>query len=353
MADREPNTVRRQLLMGGVVAGAAFAGAAAAAPTPDGRSDTEPRELSGQAMPEPSPEQTAGPIKPGRGSMLQGSMLQGKIAVVTGSARGIGRAIAVEYAANGADVVCLDICGFVSTASNAKPATLADLDETVRQVRAYGRRGEAIKADIRDIAALRRIADDVEQRYGQIDIVVADAAIQRWVPLLEMTDADWRDVIDNNLNGTANTIRAFAPKMVARRKGRIIVLSSMQGLHGTKDASSYSASKWGIIGLMKSAAMELGEHNITVNAVLPGLVDTPLTRYEKRFSESVGEEGQKIADPTPQQAWDIRAPTVPLKVGWLQPDDISPAAVFLASDAAAQVTGAEYQVTGGDSAKDV
>jgi len=342
------NAARRSVLMGGAVLGAALASGAAAAPTPDGRSDTEPHQLGGEPVPEPSSEQSAGPIRPGRGSMLQG-----KVAVVTGSARGIGRAIAVEFAANGADVVCIDICGFVSTASNAKPATPADLDETVRQIHGYGRKGEGIKADIRDIGALRRIADDVDQRYGKIDIVVADAAIQRWVPLLEMTDADWRDVIDNNLNGTANTIRAFAPKMVPRRHGRIIVLSSMQGLHGTKDAASYSASKWGIIGLMKSAALELGEHNITVNAVLPGLVDTALTRYEKRFSESVGEEGQKIESPTPQQAWDIRAPTVPLKVGWLQPDDISPAAVFLASDAAAMVTGAEYQVTGGDSAKDV
>jgi NAD(P)-dependent dehydrogenase (short-subunit alcohol dehydrogenase family) len=349
MSESPPaNFARRSLLVGGVFASAAMAGAAVAAPTPDGRSDTEPRQLNGQPMPEPSPEQSAGPIKKGRGSALEG-----KTAVVTGAARGIGRAIAVEYAANGADVVCIDICGFVSAASNAKPATTEDLDETVRQIRAYGRKGEAIKADIRDIGALRRIADDVDQRYGKIDIVVADAAIQRWVPLLEMTDADWRDVIDNNLNGTANTIRAFAPKMVPRKKGRIIVLSSMQGLHGTKDAASYSASKWGIIGLMKSAALELGEHRITVNALLPGLVDTALTRYTKRLSETASEEGQKIDKPSPQEAWNIRAPTVPLKVGWLQPDDISPAAVFLASDAAAMVTGAEYQVTGGDSAKDV
>jgi NAD(P)-dependent dehydrogenase (short-subunit alcohol dehydrogenase family) len=104
---------------------------------------------------------------------------------------------------------------------------------------------------------------------------------------------------------------------------------------------------------MKSAAIELGEYNITVNALIPGLVDTALTRYEKRLSESMGEQGQKVEHPTPQEAWDNRAPTVPLKVGWLQPDDISPAAVFLASDAANMVTGAEYEVTGGDSAKDI
>jgi NAD(P)-dependent dehydrogenase (short-subunit alcohol dehydrogenase family) len=248
----------------------------------------------------------------------------------------------------------LNIAGPVSVASDAKPATEADLAQSVRQIKAYGRKGEGIRADIRDVAALRAAADRIESTYGKIDIVVADAAIQRWKPLLEMEDAEWRDVIDNNLNGTANTIRAFAPKLAKRRHGRIIVLSSMQGKHGTKGAPSYSASKWGILGLMKSAAMELGEYHITVNAILPGLVDTALPRYDKRLVESMAETGQKPAkNPTPQQAWDVRAPTVPLKVGWLQPDDISPAAVFLASDAAAMVTGAEYEVTGGDSAKDI
>jgi NAD(P)-dependent dehydrogenase (short-subunit alcohol dehydrogenase family) len=338
--------LRRNLLRGAVAA-ASFAAVSSAAA--QNRSDAGPRELNGQPVPEPAPDQSAGPIRPGRGTALTD-----KIAVVTGAARGIGRAIAVEMAANGADVVALDIVGFVSTASNAVPATQEELDETVRQIRGYGRRAEGIKADIRDIAALRTIADYVEKTYGKIDIVVANAAIQRWVPILEMEDADWRDVIDNNLNGTANTVRAFAPKMVARKKGRFILLSSMQGKHGTKDAASYSASKWGILGLMKSAAMELGEHNITVNALIPGLVDTALTRYDKRLSETIGETGRPKDDhPSPQKAWDIRAPTVPLKVGWLQPDDISPAAVFLASDAANMVTGAEYEVTGGDSAKDI
>jgi NAD(P)-dependent dehydrogenase (short-subunit alcohol dehydrogenase family) len=337
--------VARRKFMLAAAAGFAVTGNAAA----QSRTDEGPRTLDGQPMPEPGPEKSAGPVRPGRGSSLTG-----KVAVVTGAARGIGRAIAVELAANGADVVALDIAGPVSPASNAEPATPQELDETVRQIRSFGRRGEAVKADIRDIVALREVADKVERDSGKIDIVVANAAIQRWKPLLEMEETDWRDVIDNNLNGTANTVRAFAPKMVARRKGRFILISSMQGKHGTKDGSSYSASKWGILGLMKSAAMEFGEHNVTVNAILPGLVDTPLTRYEKRLSESIAETGRKPPEnPTPQEAWDVRAPTVPLKVGWLQPDDISPVAVFLASDAANMVTGAEYEVTGGDSAKSV
>jgi NAD(P)-dependent dehydrogenase (short-subunit alcohol dehydrogenase family) len=341
MSDHDP--VRRAFVVATAAAGAAIATSAVA----QTQTDVEPRVLDGQPVPEPGPDKSAGPVRPGRGTSLAG-----KVAVVTGAARGIGRAIAVEMAANGADVVAVDIAGPISTASDAVPATPEQLSETVRQIQAYGRRGEAVSADIRDIAALRRLADHVEREYGKIDVVVADAAIQGWKPLLEMQDSDWRDVIENNLNGTANTVRAFAPKMVARRKGRFILLSSMQGKHGTEDAASYAASKWGILGLMKSAAMEFGQYNITVNALVPGLVDTPLTRNYKRLTESMAETGRPAsARPSPQQAWDVRAPTVPLKIGWLQPDDISPAAVFLASDAANMVTGAEYEVTGGDSAK--
>jgi NAD(P)-dependent dehydrogenase (short-subunit alcohol dehydrogenase family) len=303
-------------------------------------------------MPPPMPgagARSAGPITPGRGSKLAG-----QFAIVTGAARGIGRAIAVELAANGADIVAIDICGPVSPASSAKPASRADLDETVRLVQAQHRKCEPVQADIRDVAALRAIADRAEKEFGRIDIVVANAAIQGWKPLLEMSDADWRDVIDVNLNGTANTLRAFAPKLVARKSGRIIVLASMQGKHGTKDASAYSASKWGILGLMKSAAMELGQHGITVNALIPGLVDTELTRYATRYSHAIGEHRpDPPPDPSPQEVWDVRAPLEPLKVGWLQPEDISPGAVFLASDAAAMMTGAELELTGGDSAQSV
>ena len=329
MADQLNDSMRRSLMLGGALVGAAA--------------------ITRAARAEPAGYLSAGPIQPARGTHLAG-----KVAVVTGAARGIGRAIAVEFAANGADVVALDICGPVSTASDAKPAERAELDETAKQVRGFGRKCTPVVADIRDISTMRQVAEHALVEHGRVDILVANAAIQRWKPLLEMDDAEWRDVIDNNLNGTANTLRAFAPGMVQQKYGRIIVVSSMQGKHGTKDGSSYSASKWGILGLMKSAALELGQYGITVNALLPGLVDTALTRYPKRYKESIGETQPNPPDnPSPDQAWNIRAPTVPLKVGWLQPEDISPVAVFLASDAAAMVTGADYEVTGGDSAKSV
>jgi NAD(P)-dependent dehydrogenase (short-subunit alcohol dehydrogenase family) len=327
---QDPIDERRRMIAGGALLAAGGLAVAAAAQVP-----ADPR--------------SSGPIAAGRDSRLTG-----KSAFVSGAARGIGRAIAVELAANGADVMIYDIAGPVSRASNAKPATPEDLAETKRLIEAQGRRCIAVKGDIRDIAQLRRAAAEMEQAFGKIDVVVADAAIQRWKDLLEMEDDDWRDVIDVNLNGTANQIRAFAPHMVRRKTGAIIVLSSMQGKHGTGGASSYSASKHGIIGLMKSAAMELGKYGVTCNAILPGLVDTALTRYPERWSHVIGETtDDPPKNPSEAETWNNRAPRVPLRVAWLKPEDISPMAVFLASDAARMASGACFEVTGGDSALDV
>jgi NAD(P)-dependent dehydrogenase (short-subunit alcohol dehydrogenase family) len=279
-------------------------------------------------------------------------ILRGKIAVVTGAARGIGRSIAVDFAANGADVIGIDICREVSPILEFQPATPEQLDQTGEIVKSNGRRWLGITADIRKIDELRAAADRIAQEFGGMDIVVANAGIQNFKPLLEMEDAHWHDVIDNNLNGTANTIRAFAPHLVKRGGGRLILLSSMQGRYGTKNGAAYSASKWGIIGLMKSAALELGKYKITVNTIEPGLIDTPLTRNDKRWSMAVGETMTTPPPDHPSEEETIKArlPKVPLNVPWLTPEQVSPVAVFLASDAAAMVTGACYDVTGGDSA---
>jgi NAD(P)-dependent dehydrogenase (short-subunit alcohol dehydrogenase family) len=168
-----------------------------------------------------------------------------------------------------------------------------------------------------------------------------------------MEDADWHITIDVNLTGTANAVRAFAPHMVKRGGGRIILTSSTQGQHGTKYGASYSASKWRIIGLMKSAALELGPYKITINALIPGLIDTPLTRHEDRYAQVLQDAGKRPAGSSTdeEEARKILTTKTPLGVPWIDPADVAPVVVFLASDAARMVSGATYDVTAGDSAR--
>ena len=214
---------------------------------------------------------------------------------MTGAARGIGRAAAVALAHAGADVAGIDIAAGVSPILDFEPATVEDLTHTGELVKAAGGRWMQHIADQRDIDAVRAAADAVVQEWGGVDVVFANAGIQAFKPLLEMSDADWHDQIDVNLSGTANVLRVFAPLLVKRGGGRIIVTSSTQGQHGTKFGAAYSASKWGIIGLIKSAALELGAHNITVNAVIPGLVNTALTRHEDRYAQAIAEAGGTVS----------------------------------------------------------
>jgi len=155
-----------------------------------------------------------------------------------------------------------------------------------------------------------------------------------------MEDPDWHIQIDVDLTGTANAIRAFAPAMVKRGGGRIIVTTSTQGRNGTFNGAAYSASKWGVIGLMKSAALELGRYGITVNARVPGLIDTPLTRHEERNGQALQVVGKTPSGDIKRDEEDARRglqAKSPLSVPWIDPEDVAPAVVFLASDAARMV----------------
>jgi NAD(P)-dependent dehydrogenase (short-subunit alcohol dehydrogenase family) len=279
------------------------------------------------------------------------SRLRGKAAIITGAARGIGRATAIAFAREGADIMGIDIAGPVSSTLDVEPATADELAHTGRLVQAAGGRWCDARLDQRNLIDLRAAAAKAVATFGRLDILFANAGIQSFKAILDWDDADWHDTIDVNLTGTCNAIRAVAPYLVKNGGGRIIVTSSTQGRHGTKYGAAYSASKWGIIGLMKSAALELGQYGITVNALVPGLIDTPLTRHHDRYAQAADEFASKKS--TDALEADAKAKLIaksPFGIPWIEPEAIAPAVVFLASDEAAMVSGATYDVTGGDSA---
>ena len=273
--------------------------------------------------------------------------------MITGAARGIGRATAVAFAREGADVVGIDICAVVDPRSGVTPSTPEDLEETGKLVAGAGRRWFGMKVDTARPAGDARGSSESRAGIRRCRYPVRQCGHPEFHPLLEMEDADWNITIDINVTGTANTLRAFAPYIVKRGGGRIILTSSTQGEHGTLYASAYSASKWAIIGLMKSAALELGRHKITVNALIPGLIDTPLTRHEERYAQAI-----QVAGGTPTGVLAADEETArkglarhsPLGVPWIDPANVAPVVVFLASDAACMVSGATFAATAGDSA---
>jgi SDR family mycofactocin-dependent oxidoreductase len=276
-------------------------------------------------------------------------LVDGKVALVTGAGRGQGRSHALRLAAEGADVIAVDVAAnSVETISYAL-ASEEDLDSTVKEVESMGRRAVKAVADVRSLSELQQAADTGLSELGKIDIVCANAGIGSWAVAWEMTEQQWQDMIDINLTGVFNTVRATLPSMVERGEGGSVVLtSSTAGLRAYANTAHYTAAKHGVIGLMKVLAQEAGPHRIRVNAVCPTTVRTPLVINDATFELFA----PHLENPTED---DVREPFESLNilpgVAWVEPSDVSDAVLFLCSDAAKFITGVALPIDAGNIVK--
>jgi SDR family mycofactocin-dependent oxidoreductase len=260
----------------------------------------------------------------------------GKVAFITGAARGQGRSHAIRLAEEGADIIAVDICQDYDTVGYGM-STEADLAETVKLVEALDRRIIARRADVRDAGALKAIVDEGVAELGKLDIVVANAGIctvQAWD---EVTPAVWQDTLDTNLTGVWNTMVAGAPHLIANGGGSIICTSSTAGIKGLPFLAPYVAAKHGVVGIAKTMANELASHKIRVNTVHPTGVNTPMVAGLGGLDSLIGR------DPN---LGPIYMNTLPVES--VEPRDISNAVLFLASDEAQYVTGLEFTVDAGN-----
>ncbi|UYW02480.1 SDR family oxidoreductase [Flavobacterium agricola] len=271
-----------------------------------------------------------------------------KVAVITGAARGIGRATAIDLAKQGVDIWGIDILGKISDFAKYDPATDQDILETKKQVEAIGVKFNYSKADIRDLNRLKEVAEEIKSKYKHIDYLVANAGLQTFSKILDSQTQDWADILDVNVIGTAHSIIAFAPLMIPNKKGKIVIVGSTQGMRGMWNGAAYSASKWAVVGLAKSAAIELGEYNINVNVVVPGLIYTKMSRNLKRMQVAMG-PGYENAQVTEKEVEETLRKKDVLGVPWLTAEEVSPVISFLCSDAANKITGAVYDVAAGTS----
>jgi (+)-trans-carveol dehydrogenase len=269
--------------------------------------------------------------------------VEGRVAFITGAARGQGRSHAVRLAAEGADIIAVDLCGQVATVGYPL-ATSADLAETARQVEALDRRIIAAQADVRDYAGLKQALDEGVAQLGRLDIVSANAGILSHGLAAELDETTWRDVIDINLTGVWHTAKAAIPHLIAgARGGSIILTSSGVTLKGTPNFAHYVSAKHGLVGLMRTLALELAPHSIRVNSLHPTSVDTGMLRNE----ETLRLFRPDLRSPTVDDAGPAFQATNALPVPWVEPADISNAVLFLASDEARYITGVPLPVDAG------
>jgi SDR family mycofactocin-dependent oxidoreductase len=264
--------------------------------------------------------------------------LQGRVAFITGAARGQGRAHAIRLARAGADIIALDICAPVSDSISYPAATPDDLAETVRAVEAEGRKMLARAVDIRDDAGLRQLVADGVEQFGRLDILVANAGVLSWGRIWELTDEQWDAVIGVNLSGTWRTLRAVIPAIIeAGNGGSIVVVSSSAGLKATPGNGHYSAAKHGLVGLTNSLAIELAEFGIRVNSIHPYSIDTPMVEPDLMM---------QIFREHPQYVHSFGPMPLQPK-GFMASDEVSDVVVWLAGDGAGTLTGAQIPVDKG------
>jgi SDR family mycofactocin-dependent oxidoreductase len=271
-------------------------------------------------------------------------LLEGKVALISGAARGQGRSHAVRLAEEGADIIAVDICRDVETMPYPG-ATPADLAETAKLVEERDRRIVTVEADVRDAQAMRDAVTEGVTTLGGLDIVCANAGVLGSMPATEITDEQWDITIDTNLTGVWNTIRPALPILIDQgRGGSIIITSSTAGLKGLRNLSHYAAAKHGVVGLARSLAFELGEHWIRVNTVHPTAIRTAMVENESIF--------KKYRPDLENPQWDdvkhLFSGQNMLPVPTIEAVDISNAIVWLASDLARYVTAAAIPVDAGN-----
>jgi SDR family mycofactocin-dependent oxidoreductase len=268
----------------------------------------------------------------------------GKVAFISGAARGQGRSHAVRLAQEGADIIAVDVCGPIDNLAYPH-STPEDLAETANLVKAQNRRIVTAQVDVRDYAALKAAVDVGVEQLGRLDIIVANAGIGTFGNKLHKIGENiWQDMIDVNLSGVWHTVKAGVPHIIAGGRGGSIVLTGSVGSHKAMAYTGhYIAAKHGVIGLMRAFAVELGQHMIRVNSVHPSQVNTPMTMNDVTFRLFRPD----LENPGPDDFAPFSQMTHTLPVPWVEAADISNAVLFLASDESRYVTGVSLPVDAG------